>query len=274
MQRAAPDADEAGNIRTHQPVDRKKLPTMKRLTILFCLGIGICLSACEAQKAPQQSQTRPAADTTRYQYAPANRDGIGKTYMGREISYVMGHQGADWLERPERTAEERSDLILKNMDLAPDAVVADIGAGTGYFSFPISELVPEGKVLAVDIQQEMLDLIAQKQATGQGNNIQPVLGTEEDPGLDSAQVDAVLIVDVYHEMAWPYEMMQGIVRAMKPGGRLFLVEYRAEDPAVPIKRLHKMTEAQARTEMEAMGLRFVANPDFLPRQHFLIFQKD
>lgn len=126
----------------------------------------------------------------------------------------------------------------------------------------------------MDIQQEMLDLIAQKQALGQGANIRPVLGTEKDPGLDSASVDAVLIVDVYHEMAWPWEMMQGIVRSMKSGGRLFLVEYRAEDPRVPIKRLHKMTEAQARAEMETAGLRFVANRDFLPRQHFLIFQKD
>jgi SAM-dependent methyltransferase len=247
---------------------------MKRFLILVCIALSISLSACEAQKAPQQGVGVTHPDTARYQYAAANRDGIGKTYMGREISYVMGHQGAEWLERPERATEERPDLILQHMDLAPDAVVADIGAGTGYFSFPISRLVPEGKVLAVDIQQEMLDLIAQKQAAGMGENIQTVLGTETNPGLDSGQVDAVLIVDVYHEMAWPYETMQGIVRAMKPGGRLFLVEYRAEDPAVPIKRLHKMTEAQARAEMERVGLRFVANQDFLPRQHFLIFQKD
>ncbi len=214
------------------------------------------------------------SDAAPYSYTTPNADGTGKWYMGREISYVMGHQGAGWLERPERESEEKPSLILKNMNLAPDAVVADIGAGTGYFAFRISPQVPQGRVLAVDIQQEMLDLIAQKQASGQGANIRTVLGTETDAGLDSASVDAVLFVDVYHELAWPFEMMQGIVRALKPGGRLFLVEYRSEDPAVPIKRLHKMTEAQARKEMEAAGLRFVANRDFLPRQHFLIFQKD
>lgn len=185
----------------------------------------------------------------------------------------MGHLGASWLERPERETEEQPQLIIENLGLKADHVIADIGAGTGYFSFRMSHYVPEGEVVAVDIQPEMLAKIEQKKQVTGVENVRTVLGTEKSPALDSAHVDIVLIVDVYHEMAYPYEMMQEIVRAMKSGGRLFLVEYRGEDPTVPIKPLHKMTEAQARAEMKAAGLSFVSNLDFLPRQHVLVFEK-
>jgi len=208
-----------------------------------------------------------------YSYTKPNRDGIGKFYMGREISHVMGHRGAAWLERSSREAEERTDLLLASLSLTPARVVADIGAGTGYFSLPIARRVPQGRVLAVDIQPEVLDRLTARARKAGIDNIEPILGTVDDPKLPEAEVDLVLMVDAYHEFSQPREMLQGIVRGLKPGGRVVLVEYRAEDPSVPIKRLHKMTEAQAIKELQAAGLRWVETQDFLPRQHFMVFQK-
>ena len=214
-----------------------------------------------------------AATDDFYEYGKASRDGIGKYYMGREISHVMGHLGAAWLERPTREREERTDQLLKNLPLAPDSVVADIGAGTGYFTFPMAKQVPEGRVLAVDIQQEMLNMISGRMASEGVSNIQPVLGSERDPGLEPSSVDLILMVDAYHEFAWPREMGDAMARALKPGGRLVLIEYRAEDPSVPIKRLHKMSVKQARREMEAVGLKLERNGRFLPQQHFMVFRR-
>ena len=214
-----------------------------------------------------------AATDDFYEYGKASRDGIGKYYMGREISHVMGHLGAAWLERPTREREERTDRLLKNLPLAPDSVVADIGAGTGYFTFPMAKQVPEGRVLAVDIQQEMLNMIFGRMASEGVSNIQPVLGSERDPGLEPSSVDLILMVDAYHEFAWPREMGDAMARALKPGGRLVLIEYRAEDPSVPIKRLHKMSVKQARREMEAIGLKLERNGRFLPQQHFMVFRR-
>jgi ubiquinone/menaquinone biosynthesis C-methylase UbiE len=185
----------------------------------------------------------------------------------------MGHEGGDWLERPEREAEEQPRVLLENMNLGAMDVVADIGAGTGYFSFRIAPLVPQGKVLAEDIQPEMLDVVRNR-STAQGiKNIEPVLGTTADVKLPQNSLDVVLLVDAYHEFDHPREMMQSIVRALKPGGRVVQVEYRGEDPAVPIKPLHKMTEAQAKREMAAAGLVYVETKNALPRQHILIFRK-
>jgi ubiquinone/menaquinone biosynthesis C-methylase UbiE len=200
-------------------------------------------------------------------------DGIGKTWMGREISHVMGHQGASWLERSERQREERTDLLVEALPLQPSSVVADIGAGTGYFSFRIAKRVPQGQVYAVDIQQQMLDIVDQRIAAGHGNNVKPVLGTDRSPGLPDQSVDLVLLVDAYHEFAFPREMAAGMLAALKPGGRLVLIEYRAEDPAVPIKRLHKMSEQQAIREMTSAGFLFERNLDLLPQQHFLVFRR-
>ncbi len=208
-----------------------------------------------------------------YEQQRPSRDGIGKIYMGREISHVMGHLGAAWLERPEREREERTDLLVANLPLTPDAVVADIGAGTGYFSFPVAAEVPDGRVLAVDIQPEMLAIVEARKAQLGITNVQPVLGTITSPNLPANTVDLAFIVDAYHEFSHPLEMGRGIVEALKPGGQLVLIEYRGEDPSVPIKRLHKMTQAQARREMQALGLEWVRTEDFLPQQHFMVFAK-
>ena len=159
------------------------------------------------------------------------------------------------------------------MELEPDDVVADIGAGSGYFTFQISPKVPQGKVLAVDIQPEMLEIINRRQQEAEGKNIQTILGTEDDPHLPSDSIDWVLLVDAYHEFSYPYEMMRGIADGLAEGGRVALVEYREEDPRVSIKPKHKMTEAQAVKEMEAVGLTLVKNDDVLPQQHLMIFEK-
>jgi ubiquinone/menaquinone biosynthesis C-methylase UbiE len=193
--------------------------------------------------------------------------------MGREIAQVMGHLGAGWLERPEREREERTDLLLKEMELQPTDVVADVGAGSGYFTFRLAPLVPRGKVLAVDIQQEMLQKIRDAKPKAGAANVETVLGSTTDPNLPADSVDVALFVDAYHEFSHPYEMMVSIRKALKPGGRVVLVEYRAEDPKVPIRPRHKMTQAQAIKEMEAAGLEFVANKKSLPQQHLLIFRK-
>ena len=223
------------------------------------------------------ASTPALAQDSWYETKRPSRDGIGKVYMGREISHVMGHLGAGWLERIERVQEERTDLLIENLELAADYVVADIGAGTGYFSFPLSARLPDGKVLAVDIQPEMLAIIESRKSSGlngaSGDNIETILGAEANPNLPDNAVDLILMVDAYHEFSYPREMGEAMVSALKPGGRIALVEYRMEDPTVPIKRLHKMSERQAKKEMRALGLTFVENKDFLPQQHLLIFEK-
>jgi FkbM family methyltransferase len=218
----------------------------------------------------------PAAtqDLPEYTFAAdRSQGGSGKFYLGREISLVMGHQGAQWLERPERVQEEQPDQVVANMGLEPGHVVADIGAGTGYFSFRMAKLVQQGKVMSVDIQPEMLALIEQRKQQEGVSNIEGVLGTIDDPNLPPSSIDAALMVDAYHEFSHPYEMIKGIYDALRPGGRIFLLEYRAEDPTVPIRPLHKMTEEQAVKEMSVFGLEWTDTLDFLPWQHMMIFTK-
>ncbi len=215
-----------------------------------------------------------AAEHPGYVVNPERRTtGIGKFYMDREISFVMGHLAADWLNRPSRVQEEMPDQVVANMNLAPSDVVADIGAGSGYFSFRIAEKVPEGEVLAVDIQPEMLDLIEQRKTAGVGENIRTILGAIDDPRLPENSVDAAIMVDAYHEFSHPFEMIDGIYRSLKTGGRIFLLEYRGEDPSVPIRPLHKMTEEQVKREMGVFGLEWTETLDFLPWQHMMVFTK-
>ena len=239
---------------------------MKRFAVVsaWILSMVLTLSATPAPPDPLYEQRK----------AP-NRDGIGKFYMGREISHVMGHRGANWLERPEREREERTDLLVKSLPLKEGDVVADIGAGSGYFAWRIAELIGDsGKVLAVDIQPEMLEILnANMTKRGVANKVEAILGTLTDPKLPPNSVDLTLIVDVYHELSHPYEMTVKMVEALRPGGIIAFVEYRAEDPSVPIKRLHKMTEAQVRKEMGVHNLEFVQTIDVLPQQHIILFKK-
>ena len=215
-----------------------------------------------------------AAEFPGYIVAPERRTtGIGKFYMGREIAFVMGHQAAEWLNRPGRIQEEMPDEVVANMGLEPDHVVADIGAGSGYFSFRIAKLVPQGKVMAVDIQPEMLALIENQKREDNVTNIEGVLGAVDNPNLAPNSIDVAIMVDAYHEFDYPFEMIDGIYKALRPGGRIFFLEYRGEDDSVPIRPLHKMTEEQVIKEMSVFGLEWTETLDFLPWQHMMIFTK-
>jgi SAM-dependent methyltransferase len=215
------------------------------------------------------SGTLPA----KYETCPPSADGIGKVWMGREISKVMGHPGIGWLERTDREKEEAPSKAIALLELAPDAVLADIGAGSGYYSFRIARKLPRGKVVAVDIQPEMLDFLKAESVKQGVANVQPHLGAIDDVKLPPASIDAALMVDAYHEFDHPVEMLASLHSALKTKGRIYLLEYRAEDEHVPIKPHHKMTEAQARKEFTAAGFRFVTNKPDLPWQHLLIFEK-
>ena len=239
----------------------------------FFLVAGYCAWADQDAQDTTIPTSQGAIQESYYTSCQPSPDGIGKVYMGREISQVMGHLGAQWLERPERQQEERTDLLIQMLELNPDDVVADIGAGSGYFTIPIAKKVPKGKVLAVDIQPEMLEILKQRAADTNIENISPVLGTITNPNLPESSVDLVLMVDAYHEFSHPREMMDAMITGLEPGGRVVLVEFRAEDPTVMIKPLHKMTEKQVRREMEAVGLKWITTKSDLPRQHVLIFQK-
>lgn len=206
-----------------------------------------------------------------YSYRPPSFDSTGKVYMGREIAQVMGHQGADWLERPERAREEQPEQTIAALELKSTDIVADIGAGTGYISELLAQKVPEGKVIAIDIQPEMIALLNQRIDRHKISNIQPQLGTEESAGLSPASIDLAIMVDVYHELSYPQEMMSGIITALKPGGRVVLVEYRGEDPKINIKPHHKVTQKQIEKELSAVGLKWQKTDDILPQQHILFF---
>ena len=180
-----------------------------------------------------------------YTFKRGDYNGIGKWYMGREIAYVMGFQGIGWLERSEREKEENVSSLIKNMKIKSNEVIADIGAGSGYHAFRIASLVTNGLVYAIDIQPEMLMAIEKTKEFRKVENIKTILGTEKTVELPKNSVDKILMVDVYHEFSFPVEMINSIKNALKPNGELFLIEYRAEDLKVPIKRIHKMTEDQA-----------------------------
>lgn len=238
------------------------------LALLLSGGAGIMMSAAQPA-APAQ------ATTNRYEFrAQHDPDGIGKFYLGREIAHVMGHEAGDWLERSEREQEEHSEQLVEELGVGPGQRVADIGAGTGYFSRRLARKVGlGGKVFAEDIQPEMLELLTNKMAGLGITNVTPVLGTTTDPKLPAGSLDLVLMVDVYHEFDFPFEMMEAICRSLKPGGRVVFVEFRAEDPQVPIKPLHKMTEEQVKKEMRAQPLHWVETKRVLPWQHIIFFRK-
>jgi len=245
---------------------------MRRLPVILVL-LFLALTALWVLKPHKTDTVIPKPVAPAYLYQSPSADGIGKFFHGREISKVMGHPAIGWLERDEREREEGPSKAIEALKLKEDAVIADIGAGSGYYAFRISEKVPKGKVIAVDIQQEMLDFLKVRSQELGITNVVPHLGKEDSVALPPASLDAALMVDAYHEFSFPAEMLASLHSALKPGGIIYLLEFRGEDPRVPIKPLHKMTEAQARLELEHAGFRFVSNQRQLPWQHFLIFER-
>lgn len=240
--------------------------TILIMTGSWALG-GLFVSAlAEGEESPTSG---------RYEFREEHdRDGIGKFYQGREIAHVMGHLGAGWLERSSREVEEEPARLIAALKLKPGMAVADIGAGSGYFTRRLArEIGKEGMVYAVDIQPEMLEILGRNMKQAGLTNYRPILGGEKSPQLTAESVDLVLMVDVYHEFSYPHEMMTEIRKALKPGGRVAFVEYRGEDDWVPIKALHKMTEAQVKKEAAFQGYTWVETLGVLPRQHIVIFRK-
>jgi protein-L-isoaspartate O-methyltransferase len=228
-----------------------------------------------AQSKPEDQQ--PGAPNTR-QDAPAEKadgqqDGP-RSYMGRPIADVMSWQGAEWLFRETRIDEEQPEAMLRALKIPRGATVADVGAGAGYHSVRLARRVgPTGTVLATDVQPEMLEMLRNNAREAGVANIKRILATQSDTKLPVAKVDLILMVDVYHECSHPETMLNGFVTALKPGGRLVLVEFRGEDPEVPIKPEHKMTLGQVRREVEPQGFIFKDSLEFLPWQHVIIFEK-
>ena len=248
-------------------------------TLLSC-GLNVRLFAedpAPAKPTDKVEKSEKAEKKSKYDFRrDHDPNGIGKFYMGREIAHVMGFAGVDWLERPLRENEEAPSKLVKELKLKPGQVVADIGAGSGVLSILMAKDVGDtGKVIAVDVQQEMLDLLDKKLAKLGIKNVEGLLGTEKTPHLEPVSVDLAIMVDVYHEFAFPYEMMSEIAKALKPGGRVVFVEYRKEDPEVPIKLVHKMTEAQVKQEINQpeFRLKWQETIRTLPRQHVIIFKK-
>lgn len=222
------------------------------------------LTACAQTKTQQNSV---------YIIKEATADGTGKFYFGREIAAVMGAAGADWLERNNRQQEENTALAISKLPINAASVVADIGAGTGYYTFRIAKKVPQGKVYAVEVQDEFVRYLNQKKKELGQQNVQVIKGTATSPNLPDASIDLAMMVDVYHELLYPHEVLQALRKALKPGGKLLLLEYRAEDPKIEIKELHKLSVAQANKELAANGFKLFRRSEFLPIQHFLLYQK-
>lgn len=213
------------------------------------------------------------AQDTGYVYKKATRDGIGKFYMGREIAAVMGVGGSFWLERDNRDEEEGTSMAVEKMPLNSSSIVADIGAGSGYYSFRISERVTRGKVYALEIQEGMLELLRARKKMLKDNRVEVKACTPQSLQLPSSSIDLALMVDVYHELEFPREMLHSVYQSLKDNGKLLLIEFRGEDPEVAIKPLHKTTVEQLNRELGANGFKLSYRGDFMQVQHFLVYEK-
>lgn len=229
----------------------------------------LCYVATSCQ--PVKTRT-PKHDRDRYQYRTPSADGTGKFYLGREIAQVMDASGSDWLERSSRPKEENTEKVIAGMQLTPGLTVADIGAGTGYYTFRIAPLLTQGKIYAVEIQDELINMLHDKKDRQRYNNVEVIRGDTANINLPESILDVVFMVDVYHELSWPEETLQSIRKSLKKNGKLILVEYRGEDPAVRIKPLHKTTVNQLTRELKANGFELERRMDDLPIQHLLVFR--
>jgi ubiquinone/menaquinone biosynthesis C-methylase UbiE len=242
----------------------KKIVTNALIIVVVCCLQCITFQNCIAQKNNSDSA---------YTYATASAGGTGKFYLGREIASVMGPSNAAWLDRNSRPQEEHTQLAIDSIKVSSTAVIADIGAGTGYYTFKLAPKVPKGKVYAVEIQDEMIATLNERKKKLNYTNVEVVKGTTTTVNLPENSVDFVIMVDVYHELEYPVETLASIKKSLKKDGVLLLIEYKGEDPAVAIKPLHKTTVEQLNKELGANGFKLYYNGNFLPIQHFLLYKK-
>lgn len=245
-------------------------PRMKSGFILIIFCVIFSFATCKPQ---QVKIAESSLQDSIYTYRTASDGGIGKFYLGRQIAHVMGYEGSEWLERNNRNEEENTRLAISKMSLQQNSVVADIGAGTGFYSFQIAQKVPKGKVYAVDIQNEMLRQLKQKKQKLKDSVVIIVKATEQSPNLPVNSIDLALMVDVYHELEYPHEVLQALKKNLKLHGKILLIEYCKEDPSIPIKELHKTSVVQMNREMEVNGFKLIYDGEFLPIQHFLVYEK-
>lgn len=243
---------------------------MKRIVInIFILIVIFSAQPVCAQKTISQKPTTNSP----YTWRTPTPGGTGKYYMGREIAHVMGAANAAWLDRDSRSKEENTQLAIDKIKLPPTAVIADIGAGTGYYTFQLTQKFPEGKVYAVEIQDEMIVALNDRKKKLNKTNVEVIKGSTTSANLPANSVDLAIMVDVYHELEYPVEVLQSIKKSLKKDGEILLIEYKGEDPTIAIRPLHKTTVAGLNKELGANGFKLAYQGKFLPIQHFLLFKK-
>lgn len=236
--------------------------------------LAVILICCVQWLAAQKGIAQKNNSDSLYTYGAASPGGTGKFYMGREIAHVMGTSNAAWLDRSSRSQEEHTQLAIDKIEVPENGMIADIGAGTGYYTFKLAPKVPKGKVYAVEIQNEMITALKERKKKLNVTNVEVIKGSTISVNLPENSIDLAIMVDVYHELEYPVEMLTSIKKSLKKDGQLLLIEYKGEDPAVAIRPLHKTTVEQLNKELSANGFKMTYNGDFLPIQHFLVYKKE
>jgi ubiquinone/menaquinone biosynthesis C-methylase UbiE len=243
---------------------------MKRTVINALITLVVCCAQCITF---QDGIAQKNNSDSLYTYRTASPGGTGKFYLGREIAHIMGASNAEWLDRSSRPQEENTQLAIDKIKVPPTGVIADIGAGTGYYTFKLAPKVPKGKVYAVEIQDEMIAALNERKKKLNNANVEVIKGGTTSANLPANSIDLAIMVDVYHELEYPVEMLESIKKSLKKDGQLLLIEYKGEDPAVAIRPLHKTTVKQLNKELAANGFELSYDGEFLPIQHFLVYKK-